>query len=322
LKKNKDKKEKVYFGGQAVIEGVMMRGSKSYAIAVRNVDTKEVSVTSKPLKKTANGFVKLPIVRGVYGFITSMITGMKTIYASAEMAGFDDLEEENPSRFEKWLTDKFGDKLLEVIIIFAVVVAVAVSVLLFMVLPTFLAGFAEPIVGERFWIRSVIEGLTRLVLFLIYIMLISKMKDVNKLFAYHGAEHKTINCYEAGEELTTENVRKHSRLHKRCGTSFLLIVMIVAMVVFFFIQTNEIWLRVLSRILLVPLIAGTSYEIIRFAGRHEGRLVNLISAPGMWLQRVTTAEPDDGQIEVAVRSLERVLADEGLLVLTNGEETE
>jgi len=290
-----------------VIEGVMMRGAKSFAIAVRNIDTQEVSVTLKPRKQNTNKLLKLPIIRGVYGFIDSMITGMKTIYDSAEMAGFDDLEEENPSKFEKWLTDKFGDKLLEVIIVFAVVIAVIVSVLLFMVLPTFLAGFAEPVIGERFWIRSIIEGLTRLGLFMIYIVLISKMKDVNKLFAYHGAEHKTINCHEAGEELTVENVKKHSRLHKRCGTSFLLIVMIVAMVVFFFIQTNTIWLRVLSRILLVPVIAGASFEIIRFAGRHEGRIVNIISAPGMWLQRITTAEPDDAQIEVAVTALVSVI---------------
>lgn len=299
-------------GGQAVIEGVMMRGRKIYALAVRNPQG-EIVVDKTDVKSVGDraAFFKLPLVRGVVSFIDSLVMGMKVISRSAEMAGLDDLEYDQESKFEKWLEKKFGDKLADYIIYISVCISIVLSIGLFMVLPTFIGGWVNGIFGGSARVRGVAEGIIRILIFLGYIILVSQMKDIKRVFMYHGAEHKTINCYEADCELTVENVKKHTRLHKRCGTSFLVLVMLVSMVVFFFINTNTLWLRVLSRILLVPVIAGISYELIKWAGSHDNWLVKIVSAPGIALQLITTSEPEDDMIEVAITSLKTVIEEEG-----------
>ena len=287
--------EAKYLGGQAVIEGVMMRGKKSCCMAVRKPDGGIEIVDEKysafPQK---NKFFKLPVVRGVVSFIDALVLGMKTILQSAEISGMEDEDDKIPE-FAFYVTG---------------IVAVAFSVVCFMLLPVWIGNFLNRYLQVSTMLLGVVEGLVRILLFLLYIILASRMKDIQRVFMYHGAEHKTINCLERGEELTAENVRKYSRLHKRCGTSFLLIVAIVSMAVFLFLRTDVIWLRFVSRLLLIPFIAGFSYEIIKWAGRNESPLVTAISYPGMALQKLTTKEPDDKQIEVAIAAVNEVLSRE------------
>ncbi len=299
-------------GGQAVIGGVMMMGKTMYALAVRTPDS-TIAVEKVPIKPVAKKypFLAWPLIRGVVSFVNSMVIGMKVISRSAEMAGLDDIQaEEDDSKFDKWLIEKFGDKLSDYIIYFSVVIAIIFSVAIFMVLPTFIGGFLSDFAGIHARLRGGVEGIVRILIFVAYILLVAQMKDIKRVFMYHGAEHKTINCFESDEELTVENVRKHTRLHKRCGTSFLVFVMLVSLVVFFFINTKVLYLRVISRVLLVPVIAGISYEIIKWAGRHDNFLVKIVSAPGLALQLITTSEPDDEMLEVAIKSLQAVLEDE------------
>lgn len=298
-------------GGQAVLEGVMMMGKDMYALSVRTPE-KEIETVKTHLNRASNKYkiLRLPIIRGMVSFVSSMVMGMKVIYKSAEMAGLDDLEEENPTKFDLFLQKKFGDKLYDYIMIFSVVVALVMGIGIFMVLPVWIASFITPLLGGRLWLIGVVEGLVRIVIFLVYIYLISLTKEIKRVFKYHGAEHKTINCYEHNEEMTVENVRKYTRLHKRCGTSFLILVMLVSMVVFFFVRTDVLWLRTLSRIVLVPFIAGISYELIRWAGKSDSFIVGIISYPGLCLQKITTLEPDDDQIEVAIAALNGVLEEE------------
>ena len=203
----------------------------------------------------------------------------------------------------------FGDKLTDVLIYISVAVSLVFSIGLFFVLPVFIGSLLRPILPGT-WALGIAEGLIRIAIFLLYLFLVSRMKEIKRVFQYHGAEHKTINCFEHGEELTVENVKKYTRLHKRCGTSFLLIVMIISMVVFFFIRTDTIWLRLVSRILLVPFVAGISYEVIRWAGRSDSPVVKIVSAPGLCLQKITTAEPDGSQIEAAIAAMKGVLEEE------------
>ncbi len=301
-------------GGQAVIEGVMMRGKSIYCMAVRNINTKEIAVEKNPVKSLANRakLLKLPFIRGIASFVDSLVLGMKIIMRSATLSGLDEeTQEQKKSKLDIWLENKFGEKLTDYIIYFSVFISIILSIGIFMVLPVWISSFITKFFNVSLWGIGVVEGLVRILIFLAYILLISKMKDVQRLFKYHGAEHKTINCFESGDELTVENVRKHTRLHKRCGTSFLIIVMIVSMVVFMFLRTDNVTLRVLSRIILVPLIAGISYEIIKLAGRCDNIFVKIISAPGMALQKVTTKEPEDEMIETAILSLKGVLEEEG-----------
>ena len=297
-------------GGQAVIEGVMMRGKKLYALAVRT-PKKEIVVEKTPIKPAAEKCKILgwPIIRGVVAFVDSLVMGMKVTTKSATLAGLDDIEYDQESKFEKWLESKFGDK-LDYLIYFSVAVSIILCIGIFMVLPTFLGGAVTNLLHGDATLRSVIEGVIKIIIFVGYMFLVSQMKDIKRVFMYHGAEHKTINCFESGEELTVENVRHNSRFHKRCGTSFLVIVMLVSIILFFFIRTDVLWLRVLSRIILVPAIAGISYEFIRYAGKHDNLLVNIISAPGIAMQIITTSEPDDSMIEVAIASLNAVLEEE------------
>ena len=298
-------------GGQAVIEGVMMRGKKLYALAVRT-PKKEIVVEKTPIKPAAEKCKILgwPIIRGVVAFVDSLVMGMKVTTKSATLAGLDDIEYDQERKFEKWLENKFGDKLADYLIYFSVAVSIILCIGIFMVLPTFLGGAVTNLLHGDATLRSVIEGVIKIIIFVGYMFLVSQMKDIKRVFMYHGAEHKTINCFESGEELTVENVRHNSRFHKRCGTSFLVIVMLVSIILFFFIRTDVLWLRVLSRIILVPAIAGISYEFIRYAGKHDNLLVNIISAPGIAMQIITTSEPDDSMIEVAIASLNAVLEEE------------
>jgi uncharacterized protein YqhQ len=299
-------------GGQAVIEGVMMRGPSESAIAVRKPDG-EIIVEKKPI----NSFVakykinKIPLVRGAFSFVESLIEGTKALMFSAE---FYDIEEEDDKKKKEEMTEEELRKLeakekktLNVAIYVSVVIALVFSIGVFMLLPAALIEGVRHFVELNQVVVSLLEGIIRILIFLLYIVLVARMEDIKRVFQYHGAEHKTIFCYEAGEELTVENVRKQKRLHPRCGTSFLIFVMIVSIILFSFISAENAVLRVLIRLLLLPVVAGISYELIKFAGRHTGVIVRAISAPGMWLQKITTNEPDDSQIEVAIESLKAVL---------------
>lgn len=301
-----------YIGGQAVIEGVMMRGKKMYVMAVRTPDG-TLAVEKKDIDDVFSRYkiFKYPIFRGIASFIQSLIIGTKIIMRSTQLAGLEEETDENtePSKFEKALQKIFGDKLTDVLIYISVAVSLVFSIGLFFVLPVFIGSLLRPILPGT-WALGIAEGLIRIAIFLLYLFLVSRMKEIKRVFQYHGAEHKTINCFEHGEELTVENVKKYTRLHKRCGTSFLLIVMIISMVVFFFIRTDTIWLRLVSRILLVPFVAGISYEVIRWAGKSDSPVVKIVSAPGLCLQKITTAEPDGSQIEAAIAAMKGVLEEE------------
>jgi len=307
---------KTSIGGQAVIEGIMMRGPKESAIAVRKPDGK-IIVEKKPI----NSFVakykinKIPFVRGVFSFIESLVEGTKALMFSAEFFDIeaDDTKAKKEQMNEEELKElkKKEKKSLNFAIYSSVVVALIFSVGVFMMLPTFLVGLLRDYVGiTNNILTTLIEGITRIIIFLGYVILVSRMEDIKRVFQYHGAEHKTIFCYEAGEELTVENVKKQKRLHPRCGTSFLILVMIISIILFSFISWEDKIMRIVIRLLLLPVVAGISYEIIKFAARHDGAIVRFISAPGMWLQKITTKEPDESQIEVAIEALSAVLTDD------------
>ena len=287
-------------GGQAVLEGVMMNNGDQYAVAVRKPDG-EIALQ----KEVYDGIVKwkkltkIPFVRGIFSFVDSLVLGMKTLSYSASF--FEEEEEEELTEKEAEKKEKQENLIMGITMACSIVIAVAI----FMVLPYLLSNLLKPFVPGRF-ARTVIEGIVRIVLFISYILLISKMKDIQRVFMYHGAEHKCINCIEHGMDLTVENVRKSSKQHKRCGTSFLFFVLFVSIIVCFFITTESPVLRVLLRIALLPVIAGISYEIIRLAGNTEHPVVELLSKPGLALQNLTTKEPDDDMIEVAICSVEAV----------------
>lgn len=301
---------KVRIGGQAVMEGVMMKNVDKYAVAVRKPDNEiEVKVTPYTPPGEKSKFFTIPIIRGVYNFVDSLVIGMKTLMYSAEF--FED-EEEEPKKPDQAKTDsnKKKDKDKEdddgMFIFLTVAVSIVLAVALFMLLPTFIVSFIGKKI-ENHVALGLIEGAVRLLIFLIYIVAISRMEDIKRTFMYHGAEHKCINCLESGDDLTVENVLKHSRFHKRCGTSFLFIVMMVSILVFMCITTDTLWMKVVLRILLVPLIAGISYEFIRFAGNSESKIADVLSKPGLTIQRLTTKEPTADMAEVAIRSVEAVL---------------
>jgi len=294
-------KEKIgTLGGQAVIEGVMMRTKDTYALAVRGTDG-NITLERNEVKKRSASLMKIPILRGILAFADSMVLGIKIITRSAELAGLDD-ETENPGKFEKFLIDKLGEKLNDVLIFISIALAIVLFVGLFMMLPVFVGGLIARFtnLGEYSWAFGIIEGVVRFAIFLCYIYIISLNKDIKRVYQYHGAEHKTINCLEHGEELIVENVMRHSRYHKRCGTSFLLFVMIIAMIFFLFVRTDDFVLRILSRVLFVPLIAGISFEVLRWAGKSRSKFVEIVSYPGIKLQGMTTKEPDEAQVECAI----------------------
>ncbi len=301
-------------GGQAVMEGVMMRGPLKTAVAVRKPDGEIVAKIDENGTKKKNFILKLPIIRGCINFFESMVIGIKALMYSAE---FVDLEEEgeSESKFEKWLEDKLGDKIKDVVIYFSLIISLFLSVGLFILLPTVITRAVEALfdsvtfVGTKTF-TSLCEGVIRMLIFLGYLALVSQMKDIKRVFEYHGAEHKTIACYEANEELTVENVRKYTRLHPRCGTSFLLFVMVVSIIIFSLLPRTSIIPRILMRLALLPVVAGISYEIIKLAGRSKSKCVSWLTKPGLWLQKLTTREPDDSQLEVAIESIKAVIPED------------
>ena len=287
-------------GGQAVLEGIMMRNGGKYSVAVRRTDG-EIVVDVQDYNsiipwKTP---LKIPFIRGIFNFVDSLVLGMKTLMFSASF--FEEEEEEFLTEEEAAKREKTEKLIMNLTVVSAVVIAVAI----FMVLPYFLSSFVEKYTSSRA-LMTVFEGVIRVAIFLLYIYLISRTKDIKRTFMYHGAEHKCINCIEHGLELNVENVRRSSKQHKRCGTSFLFFVMIVSIIFCFFITAESQVLRVVIRIALLPLIAGVSYEIIRLAGNSDNTFIDLLSKPGMWVQKMTTKEPDDDMIEVGIRAVEEV----------------
>ena len=290
-------------GGQAVLEGVMMKNKDKYAVAVRKQNG-EIDVEVEEYKGIAgeSRIARLPFIRGVFSFIDSLVLGMKVTMHSAS---FYEEEEEEPSKTEQRLSKILGDKADDIMMGFTVVLSVIIAVALFMLLPFFISDFLGRYIRNAS-IIAIIEGVVRILIFLGYILAITMMKDIKRLYMYHGAEHKCINCIEKGRPLTVKDVKRCSRQHKRCGTSFLLFVVLVSVVVFFFIRVDNLALKLVLRLALVPVIAGISYELIRLAGRSDNAIVNLISKPGLWMQKLTTKEPDEDMIEVAIASVEAV----------------
>ena len=282
-------------GGQAVIEGVMMKNKEKYAVAVRKPDHEIEVMVSEYTGITKNEKIKnMPILRGVFNFIDSLVLGMQTLTYSASF-----FEEEEAT--DKKVDAKKENAMMGGTVVLSIVLAVGI----FMMLPYFISSFFQKLIPSSL-LLALLEGVIRLAIFIGYVALISLMEDIRRVYMYHGAEHKCINCIEHGMDLNVENVRKSSRLHKRCGTSFLLIVMFFSILFFMFIRVDSAILKVLLRLLLIPVIAGVSYEFIRLAGRSDNAIVNLISKPGLWLQKITTREPDDEMIEVAIKSVEAV----------------
>lgn len=329
LKRNTEIIHRTSIGGQAVMEGVMMRGPKKIATAVRKVDG-EIIIDEQGLGKVRTSkFVKLPIIRGCVNFFDSMIIGVKALMFSAQFFDLEDEEgnvkEQKPSKIDAWLEEKFSsEKAMNIVIYCSVVFSLILSIGLFILLPTFVTGFLKPVISNSI-LLTLIEGIIRILIFVCYLLLVAQTKDIKRVFMYHGAEHKSIFCYEKGLELTVENVREQIRFHPRCGTSFLLIVMVISILVFSIIPWDEqvfasipligpaltaipwVIMRMILRLLLLPVVAGISYEIIKFAGRHDNLLTRIISAPGLWFQRITTNEPEDDQIEVAIAALKAVM---------------
>jgi len=291
-------------GGQAVIEGIMMKNKDDYATAVRKPDgqieikkDRYVSMTEKV------PFFGLPFIRGVFSFADSMILGMKTLTFSASF--FEDDEDSEPGKLELWMDRVFGERVENILMTFVMIFSVVMAIAIFMVLPLLIANVFRVFIHSDL-VMSVLEGLIRIAIFVAYIKIISHMEDIRRTFMYHGAEHKCINCIEHGMTLTVEHVRESSKQHKRCGTSFLIIVMIISILFFMVIRVDNVWARMLSRIILVPVIAGVSYEFLRLAGRSDSPIVNFLSRPGMWMQNLTTKEPDDSMIEVAIAAVNAV----------------
>lgn len=301
-------KFKTLIGGQALIEGILMQGPDKRAIVVRGPEGLVRKV--EPIKKKT-GFLTLPFIRGVVNFGSSMVNGVKALMYSAD---FFPEEASEPSKFEKWLEQKIGSEKIEKVVVYlSVVLGIALSVGLFILLPTLLAGFI-PGLKEHAVLRSLVEGVFRILIFLAYMIFISKTPDMKRVFSYHGAEHKTIRCYEAQLPLTVENCRGMTRLHPRCGTSFLFVVVAISILLFALVSavfpTSNMLVRMLIRLALLPFVVSISYECNRFVGRHDNGLTRALSAPGMWFQHFTTNEPDDSMLEVAIEALKLVIPDE------------
>ena len=295
-------------GGQALIEGIMMLGPDKRAIVCRTEDGFVEKVT--PVKPVKDRFFlwRLPFFRGIAGFFSAMVNGVKAISFSADQLP-EDMQEE-PGKLDLWIERHFSDETAQKIIIgIAVVLGIALSLLLFLLLPTVIVGFI-PALKESFYWRTLVEGIVKIVIFFVYLLLCSRLKDMKRLFAYHGAEHKTIFCYEKGLPLTVENVRPQGRLHPRCGTSFIFVVLIISIFTGSFIHVSDTIARTGLKLLILPVIVGVSYEINRWVGRHDNVLSSILSWPGKQMQRITTNEPDDGMIECAIRALELVIPEE------------
>lgn len=295
-------------GGQAVLDGVMMKGPDRLAVTIRRPDGR-LHIRTTPLKKS-NKLRKIPILRGVFVFFDSLVTGMSTIMYSADVIADADDEEEEKGKFELWMEEKFGEKAVWNFFMYAAVaIAIVISIGVFILLPTVAVNLLG-VVTDNHIVLNLAEGIFRMLLFVLYIWAISRMEDIKVTFQYHGAEHKTIHCFEKGLELTPENARQFYTLHPRCGTSFLMFVMVISLILFSLLGWPNLAMRLLSRILLIPVVAGLSYELLRWAGRSDSWLVRILSVPGLWLQKITTNEPTDEQLEVAIASMKAVLVDE------------
>ncbi|MDL2214381.1 DUF1385 domain-containing protein [Clostridia bacterium OttesenSCG-928-O13] len=298
---------KTSVGGQAVMEGIMMRGPDKWCLAVRDPQGEVVTEVHDTQKRP---WAKWPLVRGVINFVESLSMGYKTLMRSAELSMGEDFVEEEPSKFDLWVERHFGDKGTKVVMGLAAALGVVLALGLFMFLPTALVSLLNAVVPLG-WAKPVLEGLIKIAIFIGYLALVSQMKEIRRVFSYHGAEHKTIFCYEAGDELTVENIRGHSRFHPRCGTSFLFIVIILSILLNSVLPwpagAGGAFLRVGLKLLMLPLVMALSYELIRLAGRYDNPVTRAISAPGMWMQRLTTKEPDDSMIEVAIAAVTPVL---------------
>ena len=316
-----ERTHKTSVGGQALIEGIMMRGPKGMATSVRKPDG-EILTEYHDFKSIGEKykFFKLPLIRGIVGFIESMITGYKCLMYSAEVSGMEEIEEEEMSKFEKWLTDKLGDKLMSIIMGIATVLGFALAFYIFAYLPSQLFDLINHhlIKGSDLEpLRALFEGILKIIIFVLYMFGVSQMKDIKRVFMYHGAEHKSICCYEKGMELTVENVKKCTRFHPRCGTSFMFVMLIlsiiVVLIVSFFVPDSLkqdhriVW--VLIRVALVPVVMAVGYEFIKYAGRHDNLFVKILSAPGLWMQRITTKEPEDDIIECGIEALKAVITE-------------
>ena len=295
-------------GGQALIEGIMMRGPRKQAIVCRTKDGLVEKVEDVSLIRDKYPILRLPLIRGNVTFIESMVKGMQALTYSANLIPIE--EQGEPDKLDKWIEEHFSfEKAQKIIIGVAVVLGILLSLFLFIFLPALIVGFIKPLT-QSYVVRNLAEGLTKVIILLLYMWLVARTPDIRRLFCYHGAEHKTIFCYEHGKELTVENVRPESRFHPRCGTSFLLVVVLVSILVNSVVHVSNTFARVGCHLLLLPVVVGISYEINRWCGGHDNRLSAILSAPGKWLQRITTNEPDDDMIECAIRAMELVIPEE------------
>ncbi len=299
-------KKKTSIGGQALIEGIMMRGPVLTSMATRMPDGSIDVETWNTHKGSKTPWTRrAPFIRGIFNMVDSMVVGYHCLMKSAEKAGV----EEEPTKFDKWLEKKLGHNIMKVLGGFAAVLGVALAAVLFIFIPTGLSSLLKPLIGTGVGL-SLIEGLIKVIILVGYMWLCSRMKDMRRVFEYHGAEHKSVACYEAGLPLTVENVRPQRRLHPRCGTSFLFLVVFISIIIGSFISWDNPAIRMLLKLLLIPVVVGISYELIKLAGRSDGIFTRIISAPGMWLQHITTCEPDDGQIECAIAALTAVIPED------------
>lgn len=297
-------KFKTMIGGQALIEGIMMRGPEKDAIVIRSSKGLQTEVHPRKINNPKS-LKNWPFIRGIFNFFDSQLVGIKALMRSADLAP-EEMQEE-PSKLDLWLEKALGSETFQKVIVgIAMVMGVGLSVCLFFLLPMVISGFMDGVIQNTL-LLNLVEGVIRMVIFLAYMILISRMKEMKRVFAYHGAEHKTIRCYEAKLPLTVENVRAQTRLHPRCGTSFLFMVMLISILFFSLFSWSNVWVRTATRLALLPVVAGVSYEINRFAGRHDNWLTGLLRAPGLALQRMTTAEPTDDMMEVAIEAMNRVI---------------
>ena len=310
--KKTEQKFRTSIGGQALIEGILMRGPNKQAIVVRAPEGLVEKVEELELVRDKYPILGLPILRGAVTFVDSMVKGVKALMFSADYFPEDDLAQ--PGKFEQWLDKKLGsEKLEKAVVVLAVILSLLMTIGLFFLLPTFLAGFIDPFIKSAA-LHNLVESVIKLVIFGGYLLLCSKQKDIQRVFQYHGAEHKTIFCYEAGLPLTVENARIQPRHHPRCGTSFLFVVVVVSIlvssVVFSFVDWRNMWVRMGLHLLLLIPVVGITYEFNRYVGRHDNPVTNFLAKPGLWLQNFTTNEPDDSMLEVAIRALELVMPEE------------
>ena len=296
-------------GGQAVLEGVMMKSGDRTALAVRDeTGSVRTSVDTHTSVRKKYKFLNIPLLRGIVNFVETMILSYNTLMQSADMLGIDEAAED--SKFEAWLRSKWGDKFMAVLMGIATVLGMVVGLGLFLYLPAFVTKWLDSLLGGIGWFRNVIEGVMKIAIFVGYIALCSLMKEMRRTFEYHGAEHKSIACYESGEELTPANAAKCSRFHPRCGTSFLFVILILSILVNSLISWENLALRVVLKLLLLPVIVGLGFEFIMYAGKHTNFFTRLLSAPGLWRQRSTTREPDESQLEIAITALKLAMPDE------------